>query len=139
MNPRQKRLAVMVVDHPIEYIGFEGIIPEGHYGAGPVVVWDYGTYTVAGDASPEVELRTGKLIFSLHGTKLRGGFALTRLSRGQRGNEWLLTKMKDEHADPRWTLESELTPRRREALEVAMLAQLDALNEDTERQRYSQT
>lgn len=120
MNPQQKRLAVMVADHPIEYVGFEGIIPEGHYGAGPVVVWDHGTYTVAEDAPPEAGLRSGKLIFNLNGTKLRGGFALTRFSRGERGNEWLLIKMRDEHADSRWTLESELTPRRRHALHAAI-------------------
>lgn len=92
MNPADKRLAVLVADHEMEYAGFEGTIPEGQYGAGAVAVWDKGTY----------ELRTGglsegKLDILFHGAKLKGAFALARL-RG-REREWLLIKKNDEFAD----------------------------------------
>jgi bifunctional non-homologous end joining protein LigD len=63
MNPSDKRLAVMVEDHPLEYGDFEGIIPEGHYGAGPVLIWDSGEFQSEGD--PETALKKGKLTFSL--------------------------------------------------------------------------
>ncbi len=118
MNPADKRLAVMVADHPVEYIHFEGIIPEGSYGAGPVVVWDHGAYepTEAGD--PEAQLEAGKFAFILKGNKLKGAFALARFARGETGKEWLLMKKKDEHADPSWTLKSDLTPQRLKRLVV---------------------
>ncbi len=118
MNPADKRLAVMVADHPVEYIDFEGIIPEGSYGAGPVVVWDHGSYepTEAGD--PQAQLEGGKFAFILKGQKLRGAFALARFARGETGKEWLLMKKKDEHADPSWTLKSDLTPQRLKRLAV---------------------
>jgi bifunctional non-homologous end joining protein LigD len=112
MNPRDRRLAVRVPDHPLSYIGFEGIIPEGQYGAGPVVVWDRGTWVAAGEGSPSAGLRGGSLAFVLRGKKLRGGFALARLGGGRTGKEWLLIKKADEHADPTWRLASELTPGR---------------------------
>ena len=112
MNPADKRLAVMVADHPVEYIDFEGIIPEGSYGAGPVVVWDLGTYEAIEPAAPEAQLAAGKFAFVLNGRKLKGAFALARLASGQTGKEWLLMKKKDEHADPSWTLRSDLTPKR---------------------------
>jgi bifunctional non-homologous end joining protein LigD len=112
MNPADKRLAVMVADHPLEYIDFEGIIPAGHYGAGPVVVWDRGSYELAGAGAPEAQLKAGKVAFVLKGTKLTGAFALTRLAAGRAGNEWLLIKKKDEHADPAWRLRTDLTPAR---------------------------
>jgi bifunctional non-homologous end joining protein LigD len=112
MNPADKRLAVMVPDHPLEYGDFEGIIPEGRYGAGPVVIWDSGTYETAEPGDPLKQLEAGKFAFTLHGDKLQGGFVLTRLARGEAGNEWLLIKQKDAHADPAWKLKSELTPTR---------------------------
>src|SRR5512135_1013845 len=74
MNPAEKRLAVMVDDHPLEYGDFEGIIPEGQYGAGPVLIWDTGEFRPEGD--PETTLKSGKLGFVLEGKKLRGGFSL---------------------------------------------------------------
>ncbi len=116
MNPADKRLAVMVADHPIEYIHFEGIIPPGQYGAGPVVVWDHGTYELAEEGSPDVLLRGGKFAFVLNGKKLKGAFALARFAAGKSGKEWLLIKKKDEQADPSWMLQTELTPRRLQAL-----------------------
>lgn len=119
MNPADKRLAVLVPDHPVEYIDFEGIIPPGEYGAGPVVVWDHGTYDVPEGGSPEAQLKAGKLAFVLKGRKLRGAFALARFAGGKTGKEWLLMKKKDAHADPAWTLKTELTPGR-----LKMLAEL---------------
>jgi DNA ligase D-like protein (predicted 3'-phosphoesterase) len=111
MNPADKRLAVAVPDHPIEYGDYEGIIPEGTYGAGPVVVWDTGTWEPAEPGDPEEQLEEGTLAFRLHGRKLKGGWVLTRLARG-RGKDWLLIKRKDAAADPSWRLTTELTPRR---------------------------
>ena len=118
MNPADKRLAVMVADHLVEYIDFEGIIPEGSYGAGPVVVWDHGTYEAIEPAAPEAQLAVGKVALVLNGRKLKGAFALARLASGQTGKEWLLMKKKDEHADPSWTLRSDLTPKRLKGLTV---------------------
>jgi bifunctional non-homologous end joining protein LigD len=116
MNPADKRLAVMVPDHPVEYGDFEGIIPEGSYGAGPVVVWDSGSYEPIDPGDPVTQLETGKFAFTLHGRKLKGAFVLTRLARGETGKEWLLIKQKDAHADPSWKLQTELTPQRLEQL-----------------------
>ena len=118
MNPAEKRLAVMVSDHPVEYIDFEGIIPEGSYGAGPVVVWDHGTYEPTEAGGAEKQLGAGKFAFTLKGGKLKGAFALARFARGETGKEWLLMKKKDEQADPSWTLKSELTPKRLKELVV---------------------
>src|SRR5262245_6857372 len=106
LDPAQKRLAVRVEDHPLGYAEFEGTIPEGHYGAGEVHVWDRGTYETlpAGGTAPQAVadgLAAGRLEFALHGRKLRGRFALVRMRGKGRGKEnWLLTKMKDEFAQP---------------------------------------
>lgn len=114
MDPAQKHLAVLVPDHPLSYAKFEGIIPEGQYGAGPVVVWDTGRFLPTSE-DPEKDLKAGKLSFELQGKKLRGGFTLVRLKRGA-GNDWLLIKKKDELAVPGWRIDSELTPTRVRAL-----------------------
>src|SRR6478752_5721409 len=81
LNPVDKRLAVMVEDHPIEYGDFEGIIPEGNYGAGEVIVWDRGVYRMT-DPSDDVAgaVRAGKLDIEMFGLKLRGGYAMVRTS-----------------------------------------------------------
>jgi len=105
----ERHLAVHVEDHPLAYGDFEGIIPAGHYGAGPVVVWDEGTWEPAEGGSPETHLRAGALAFILHGRKLRGRFALARMKRSGGGGEWLLIKKDDEEAEPRFTLKTELT------------------------------
>jgi len=118
LNPADKRLAIMVEDHPVEYIDFEGIIPEGSYGAGQVVVWDQGTYEANEPGDPEAQLRSGKFAFTLKGKKLKGAFALARFARGQTGNEWLLMKKRDGYTDPSWTLKSDLTPQRLKELAV---------------------
>src|SRR5437660_8284516 len=75
MNPADKRLAVRTEDHPIEYADFAGLIPEGHYGAGTVIVWDRGTYDLAEDVPIARQLARGKVVVVLEGKKLRGGFA----------------------------------------------------------------
>lgn len=104
MKPADKRLAMMVEDHPIEYGGFEGIIPPGNYGAGTVMLWDQGTYHIPGsddwddnEKTLKKMLHEGNLKFILEGTKVKGEFALVRMNRGK-GNEWLLMKKKDKHA-----------------------------------------
>ncbi len=117
MNPAEKRLAVMVADHPLEYAGFEGIIPEGSYGAGPVVVWDAGNY-VPLDGDPLGGVKAGKLTFELKGKRLKGTFALAVMRGRGTGKEWLLMKKNDVYADPRWRLETALTPRKLKALTV---------------------
>ncbi len=96
--PGDRRLAVEVEDHPIEYATFEGTIPKGEYGGGRVIVWDRGTWRPVGD--PEAGLRKGHLTFELSGKKVSGQFHLVRMERkgGERRNNWLLLKSKDEHA-----------------------------------------
>jgi bifunctional non-homologous end joining protein LigD len=108
MNPSDKRLAVEVTDHPLEYIDFEGIIPAGTYGAGPVVIWDEGEFEL-------VEATAQKISFVLRGTRLRGGFTLNRLK--PRGKDWLLIKKRDEHARDDWEMEVTLTEEKRASLE----------------------
>src|SRR3989475_1008926 len=90
-NRADKRLAVHVEDHPLEYGEFEGIIPEGNYGAGGVIVWDRGRWVPLED--PEEGMKKGKLLFELHGYKLRGKWTLVKLKKGEK--EWLLIKEKD--------------------------------------------
>src|ERR1043166_3177610 len=104
LNPGDKRLAVQVEDHPFEYRTFEGTIPEGNYGAGEVIIWDQGTYEPEGALSAADQLARGELKFRLHGHKLNGSFVIVKLKRG-RGNEWLLIKHRDEHADPLWNVD----------------------------------
>jgi len=114
MNPSDKRLAVMVEDHPLEYGEFEGIIPEGNYGAGPVLIWDSGEFQSEGD--PETALRKGKLIFSLGGKKLRGNFSLILMKGRGSGKDWLLIKGKDSFIKEDWKIKEELTPVRMKKL-----------------------
>ena len=104
LDPAEKRLAMMVEDHPIEYGSFEGVIPKGNYGAGSVMLWDRGTYELLGDASAEEQLARGDFKFRVHGEKITGEFALVRMKRGK-GNEWLLLKKKDAAAQPGWITE----------------------------------
>jgi bifunctional non-homologous end joining protein LigD len=110
MNPADKRLAIRTEDHPLEYADFEGVIPEGQYGAGTVMVWDRGPYEPQGSAPPDKQLAEGKIDVVLQGSKLRGGFALVRTQKGSaapsRQERWLLIKERDKHADPSWEVES---------------------------------
>ena len=109
MNPRQKRLALRTEDHPLEYATFEGVIPEGEYGAGVVMVWDKGDYRPQHDKSIEVQLARGKIDLVLSGVKLRGGFTLIQIAvrsgRPNQGDAWLLIKQKDEFAATSWNIE----------------------------------
>jgi bifunctional non-homologous end joining protein LigD len=104
LDPAEKRLAMMVEDHPLEYGDFEGVIPQGHYGAGSVMLWDRGSYELLGDASAEEQIQRGDFKFHLDGEKVRGDFALVRTKRGP-GNQWLLIKKKDAEARPGWNPE----------------------------------
>jgi DNA ligase D-like protein (predicted 3'-phosphoesterase) len=99
-DPREKRLAMPTEDHPLAYADFEGVIPEGEYGAGPVIVWDRGSYRDLGEQPIEQALARGHAAVWLEGEKVRGGYALTRIGRGKR-ERWLLVKMDDEGADRR--------------------------------------
>lgn len=102
MNPNDKRLAVMVEDHPLAYAKFEGLIPEGNYGAGVVDIWDHGTYKLDGtdDTAGKTvvaQLKKGRLKFFLSGKKLKGSFSLVKF-KGKESDQWLLIKGKDEYA-----------------------------------------
>jgi bifunctional non-homologous end joining protein LigD len=103
LDPADKRLAMHVEDHPIEYGDFEGVIPEGEYGGGTVMLWDRGTWTPQGD--PHEGYRKGSLKFTLHGQRLQGSWALVRM-RGRDGRDgdrtWLLIKEKDAAARAGW-------------------------------------
>jgi DNA ligase D-like protein (predicted 3'-phosphoesterase) len=95
MDPRDKRLAMAVDDHTLSWGDFEGVIPEGSYGAGPVIVWDRGTYENLRDEPMKDALAAGHASFRLEGEKLRGGWSLRRIE----GRRWLLVKRRDEDAD----------------------------------------
>ena len=92
LDPSVRRLAMAVEDHPLDYADFEGIIPEGEYGGGTVMVWDRGTYVPEGD--PAAGLSKGELKFTLQGSKLKGSWVLVRTS----GRQWLLIKHRDQYA-----------------------------------------
>lgn len=99
LNPRDKRLAVEVEDHPLEYGDFEGTIPKGQYGGGTVQIWDRGYWTAEGDAHEGLE--RGELKFTLAGERLKGSWVLVRMKKDSRGGtrtNWLLIKHRDEHA-----------------------------------------
>src|SRR5207253_2787967 len=101
LDPTVKRLAMHVEDHPVDYGSFEGIIPEGEYGGGTVMLWDRGEWEPLGN--PHEDYRAGKLKFKLHGGKLRGGWMLIRTSRASKSGEqrqWLLFKERDDAARP---------------------------------------
>jgi len=97
LDPKQRRLAMEVEDHPLEYASFEGIIPEGEYGGGTVMIWDEGAWAPMEDVDPAKTLDSGEIRFVLNGKKLKGSFTLVRT--GDR--KWLLMKRKDEYASTR--------------------------------------
>lgn len=115
LDPGVKRLAMRTEDHPLEYGGFEGVIPEGEYGAGPVLIWDRGTWIPEGD--PQEGLRKGHLAFTLRGKKLRGRWHLVRTQRFAYAEResWLLIKSHDAEA-------SEETPEIVETLPLSVLS-----------------
>jgi len=96
LDPGTKRLAMQVEDHPVDYAKFEGVIPEGEYGGGTVMVWDYGTYQPEETDDVSSALRKGELKFSLKGKKLQGSWTLVRT----RDRQWLLIKHRDFFATP---------------------------------------
>ena len=100
LDPTVKRLAMQVEDHPVDYADFEGVIPEGEYGGGTVMVWDYGTYEPENTDNVSAAIRKGELKFSLNGKKLKGSWVLVRT----RDRQWLLLKHRDYY-----TTEEEVT------------------------------
>ncbi len=103
LDPSEKRLAVEVEDHPLDYGDFEGTIPEGEYGGGTVMLWDRGFWLPEGDKSPEKALRDGDFKFVLAGTKLQGSWVLVRMKNDRMGGKrtnWLLIKHRDDYAKP---------------------------------------
>jgi bifunctional non-homologous end joining protein LigD len=121
LDPSVKRLAMQVEDHPKDYANFEGVIPEGEYGGGTVMVWDTGTWT---PESPDISaaLAKGDLKFTLHGSKLKGSWVLVR-TRGFGGSSktsWLLIKHRDQFASP----EDVTVQEPRSAISGKLLAQI---------------
>jgi bifunctional non-homologous end joining protein LigD len=108
LDPAARQLAVHVEDHPLEYAGFEGVIPRGQYGGGDVIVWDRGTWTPAHTDDTAAAITAGELHFDLAGEKLAGRFALVRRDRRDSGSggsgreQWLLVHKNDEHARHGW-------------------------------------
>lgn len=126
LNPADKRLAVQVEDHPFDYRTFEGVIPEGNYGAGAVMVWDEGTYRAVGNPKgAEARLRrgleNGRISFVLDGKKLQGEFTLVRMpeARNMDGKNWLLIKKRD-----RWASEADVTSQDRSVASGRSLASI---------------
>jgi bifunctional non-homologous end joining protein LigD len=115
LDPAVKRLAMQVEPHPLDYNQFEGVIPEGEYGGGTVMIWDRGSWT-ATDPDVDAALARGELKFALHGTKLRGSWVLVRTGRG--GRQWLLIK----HRDAAASTEDVATSRPRSAVSRRTLA-----------------
>jgi len=109
-DPKVKRLAIHVEDHPLDYMLFEGGLPEGEYGAGQVIVWDFGEYAVVGPTGGDAAaaLLAGAIHFILYGTKLRGEWVIfrTKMGRGTREN-WLLQKIVDAFTEADYDPETE--------------------------------
>lgn len=102
----EKRLAMAVEDHPLDYRDFEGVIPDGNYGAGEVIVWDRGTYRLLEGTDLTEQIAHGSVKIEMFGKKLRGGFALVHIKgRGGEANAWLLIKERDDAVDPAWRAE----------------------------------
>jgi bifunctional non-homologous end joining protein LigD len=99
LDPREKRLAIEVEDHPLEYATFEGVIPEGQYGAGPVMIWDQGRWSPE-EGTAAAAVKAGMLKFRLNGQRLKGRWMLVRTKRGEEKKHWLLIKERDSEASP---------------------------------------
>ena len=99
-DPSEKRLAVQTEDHPLDYADFEGVIPKGSYGAGPMIIWDHGTFHSHENDSLALSLQRGKLDLEFFGHKLCGRWGLVRLKKSDSGKEWLLIKKQDSFAAP---------------------------------------
>ncbi|WP_293942495.1 MULTISPECIES: DNA ligase D [unclassified Sphingobacterium] len=128
MDPNVKRLAMMVEDHPYDYRNFEGIIPQGQYGGGTVIVWDEGTYEPVEGAKDDIaamdknlrhQLYSGKLKFKLNGEKLKGEFALVK-AYGRGDNGWLLMKLEDSYAS-----DKDITKKDKSVISGKTIAQME--------------
>ena len=123
MNPADKRLAIMVEDHPFEYRDFEGVIPKGNYGAGKVMIWDEGSYEPVDGEFQDSEknivkdLEKGHIHFVLHGKKLKGAFSLIKLRGTQQKNNWILKKNSDQFSSQKDILKSDKSVRTQRTLE----------------------
>ena len=130
LNPRDKRLAIMVEDHPFDYRTFEGTIPKGNYGAGEVIIWDEGTYEpleqIVGMSNEEIllqGLRKGSLKIVMNGEKLKGEFAMVKMNTAKEENAWLLIKHKDEYSVKHdYDAEDHITPRKQKVTEFQTTA-----------------
>jgi bifunctional non-homologous end joining protein LigD len=110
LDPAERRLAMRTEDHPIEYLPFEGVIPEGQYGAGDVIVWDWGTWEPEPETpDPAKALRKGEIKFVLHGRRLGGRFTIVRTDADDGRERWLLLKKRDEFAVDGWDAEDHPT------------------------------
>jgi bifunctional non-homologous end joining protein LigD len=131
LDPKEKRLAVHVEDHPMEYGTFEGVIPAGNYGAGSMMLWDHGIYEASAGMCSEEQIERGDFKFRLHGKKLNGEFVLVRTKANQ-GKDWLLIKKTDPEAVEGWDIDlhhrSVKTGRTQE--EIALGVQAPALGGD---------
>lgn len=132
LNPEDKRLAIMVEDHPFDYKDFEGNIPKGNYGAGNVIIWDNGTYTAIDlkkgeDAEKKLKagLFKGHLSFLLKGKKLKGEFSLVKI-KDSKEDAWLLIKKNDKYATQADVLEKNKS--------VVSSSTIEALNRKTEKE-----
>lgn len=131
-NPSEKRLAVEVEDHDMDAYEFEGVIAEGDYGGGVVMIWDRGRYeNISQDKDHEsVDMKTahenGHIAVKLHGEKIKGGYALTRFREEDDSPQWLLVKMDDDHADAR------RNPTSTEPDSVVSGRSIDEIEEDVE-------
>jgi bifunctional non-homologous end joining protein LigD len=105
LNPADKRMAVQTEDHPMSYANFEGIIPQGNYGAGTVMVWDRGRFRVEGGRDAKEQWGRGEIKFRLSGEKLTGSFVLVRTRSGQKQPEWLMIKHQDDAASAGWNVD----------------------------------
>lgn len=107
LNPADRRLAMQVEDHPLDYFDFEGTIPAGNYGAGEVIVWDWGTYEPVETEDADAAIGKGKLKLRMKGKKLTGVFTLVKMhGRGKSDNAWLLLKGEDAAADRNWSADA---------------------------------
>ncbi|HTE41047.1 MAG TPA: DNA polymerase ligase N-terminal domain-containing protein, partial [Steroidobacteraceae bacterium] len=128
VDPKDKRLAVEVEDHPLDYGDFEGTIPQGQYGGGTVQLWDRGYWEPEGNASPETQLKKGELKFRLDGGRLQGSWVIVRMKGDRYGGKrtnWLMIKHRDEHAGDAAAVETMMGEDRSIASDRAM-AQIEA-------------
>jgi DNA ligase D-like protein (predicted 3'-phosphoesterase) len=95
-KPNDRRLAVKTEDHPTDYAKFEGTIPQGEYGGGTVMIWDYGKYENLRNVSMAESIDNGKIEFYLDGKKIKGSYVLIHTGKGKKDNQWLIMKMKEE-------------------------------------------